>query len=39
MDFELSKEHLLTRSAIRDFCKKEIAPLIEKGEEEGGLAA
>jgi len=35
MDFELSKEHLMTRNAIRDFCKKEITPLIEEGEEEG----
>ncbi len=35
MDFGLSKEHLLTRGAIRDFCRKEIAPLIEQGEEDG----
>jgi len=35
MDFKLSKEHVLTQRAVRDFCKKEIAPLVEKGEEDG----
>jgi alkylation response protein AidB-like acyl-CoA dehydrogenase len=35
MDFQLSKEHLMSQRAIRDFCRKEIAPLIEQGEEDG----
>ena len=35
MDFGLSKEHLLTQKAVREFCKKEMAPLVEQEEEDG----
>lgn len=35
MDFQLSKEHLMSQRAFRDFCRKEMTPLIEEGEETG----
>jgi alkylation response protein AidB-like acyl-CoA dehydrogenase len=35
MDFNLSKEHVMSQKAFRDFCRKEMAPLIEEGEETG----
>ena len=33
IDFELSEENRIFRSAIRDFAQKEIAPLVDKAEE------
>jgi alkylation response protein AidB-like acyl-CoA dehydrogenase len=34
MDFDLSSEHQLLRSTIRDFMEKEVAPVIEEHERE-----
>jgi len=34
MDFDLSEEQRIFQRAIRDFAEKEIAPLVEKAEEE-----
>ena len=34
MDLDLSSEHQLLRSTIRDFMEKEVAPVIEKHERE-----
>ncbi len=34
MDFDLSEEQRIFQKAIRDFAEKEIAPLVEKAEEE-----
>jgi alkylation response protein AidB-like acyl-CoA dehydrogenase len=34
MDFDLSPEHQLLRSTIRDFMEKEVAPVIEEHERE-----
>ncbi len=34
MDFDLSDEQRIFQKAIRDFAEKEIAPLVEKAEEE-----
>jgi len=33
MDFELSEENRIFRTAIQDFAQKEIAPLVEEAEE------
>ena len=33
MDFDLTEEQSLFRDAIRDFCEKEIAPLVDEAEE------
>jgi butyryl-CoA dehydrogenase len=33
MDFELSEENRIFRDAIRDFARKEIAPLVDEAEE------
>ena len=33
MDFELSEEHKMFQTAIRDFAEKEIAPLVKEAEE------
>ena len=30
MDFDLSPEHLLIRDTVRDFARKEIAPVAEQ---------
>jgi len=30
MDFKLSKEHQMLQKAVRDFCKKQIAPNVEE---------
>jgi butyryl-CoA dehydrogenase len=35
MDFKLTEEHLMFRDAIRKFAEKEIAPLVDEGEETG----
>lgn len=34
MDFDLSEEHRIFQKAIRNFAEKEIAPLVERAEEE-----
>jgi len=34
MNFDFTEEHKLSRNAIRYFAEKEIAPLVEKAEEE-----
>src|SRR6185503_10377497 len=34
MDFDLSSEHALLRSTIRDFMEKEVAPVIDEHERE-----
>ena len=34
MDLDLSSEHQLLRSTIRDFMEKEVAPVIEEHERE-----
>jgi alkylation response protein AidB-like acyl-CoA dehydrogenase len=34
MEFDLSEEHRIFQKAIRDFAEKEIAPLVERAEEE-----
>jgi alkylation response protein AidB-like acyl-CoA dehydrogenase len=33
MDFELSEAHKMFRDSIRDFAKREIAPIVEEAEE------
>jgi butyryl-CoA dehydrogenase len=33
MDFQLSQEHTIFQKAIRDFCDKEIAPIVDEYEE------
>jgi len=33
MDFELSEEEKMFQQAIRDFCQKEIAPVVDEAEE------
>ena len=33
MDFDLTEEHVIFRDAVRDFCEKEIAPLVDEAEE------
>ena len=35
MDFELSEENRIFRDAIRDFARKEVAPLVDEAEETG----
>jgi butyryl-CoA dehydrogenase len=35
MDFELTEENRIFREMIRDFAKKEIAPLVDEAEETG----
>ncbi|MDI6753792.1 MAG: acyl-CoA dehydrogenase family protein [Thermodesulfobacteriota bacterium] len=37
MDFDLSEEQRIFQKAIRDFAEREIAPLVEKAEEEERL--
>lgn len=32
MDFEFSEEHKMFRDAIRDFCEKEVGPLVDEAE-------
>ena len=34
MDFKLSKEHQMLQKAVRDFCKKQIAPNVEEWDKE-----
>jgi alkylation response protein AidB-like acyl-CoA dehydrogenase len=34
MDFDLSEEQRIFQRVIRDFAEKEIAPLVERAEEE-----
>ena len=29
MDFTLSQEHLMVQNMVRDFCQKEVAPIIK----------
>jgi len=35
MDFELSEENRIFRDAIRDFARKDVAPLVDEAEETG----
>ncbi len=35
MEFSLSKEHEMIRNEVRNFVQKEIAPLVDEGEESG----
>jgi len=32
MDFTLSEEHLLAQKMVRDFCQKEVAPIIKEAD-------
>jgi alkylation response protein AidB-like acyl-CoA dehydrogenase len=35
MDFELTKEHQMFQTAVRNFCKKEMDPIVDEWEEKG----
>ena len=35
MDFELTEENRIFRDMIRDFARKEVAPLVDEAEETG----
>jgi len=32
MDFTLTEEHLQAQKMVRDFCQKEVAPLIKEAD-------
>ncbi|MCC6190735.1 MAG: acyl-CoA dehydrogenase family protein, partial [Anaerolineales bacterium] len=34
MDFSLSEEHLMVQKMVRDFCEKEVAPIIKASDRE-----
>ena len=35
MDFELTREHKMFQTAVRNFCKKEMDPIVDEWEEKG----
>ena len=38
MDFGLSEEHLMVQRTVRDFAAKEVLPIIQEQDREGGMA-
>jgi glutaryl-CoA dehydrogenase (non-decarboxylating) len=37
MDFELSEEHLMAQKMVRDYCEKEVAPIIKQADRDQSL--